>query len=193
MVVVVKVAPRAEPVKQRPLETVLVAVGEVRHLRVKRRPRRATHRPFRPGREPVARRLAIARYLALDLNVVELRLAEHRDLAPALEIPPLEAVHVAAVPGHMQPQVRDVQVPRLRLPAHARPDAPLPQREGPAAARTHVYPMLQHEAVHLRPGRIGLGIELRHDGLELYTRRPKANRQMGPVVRLLRPEQTLPA
>ena len=192
LIVIGEVAAGSEPMEQRNLEIVLVAIGEIRHLRVKCRPARhpPPHTTLRAERKAVARGLQVRCDLALVLDVVEHELREERGDAPPFHIHTQEIVHVAcAVALDQQPHIERVQVPGLGLPPHAGPHAPLPQRRTPTASRVHVHAMLEHEAVHGGAGRVRRRIELRRDRLDLQRGRADPDVQVIQVVRIVREEQ----
>src|SRR5207247_9237397 len=119
---------------QRNLEVVLVAVGEIRDLRVEQLPAdwRTAHPALRADCERVARRLEIGRSLARYLDVVEHELTEQRSRRSPLEVDAPESVDVRSGTGLPQRAQRGaVEIPGLELPAEARPHRRIPGRPGP--------------------------------------------------------------
>src|SRR5205809_5139368 len=122
---------------QRNVEVVLVAVGEIRDLRVEQLPAdwRTAHPALRADCERVARGLEIGRNLARYLDVVEHELTEQRGRRSPLEVDAPESVDVCSTTGLSQRAERgDVEVPGLELAADARQNRRLPERHRPACA-----------------------------------------------------------
>jgi hypothetical protein len=130
----------------------------------------------RPG---VAHRLLIGEGVPVYLDVVQHQLPEQRHAAAALEVHPEEAVDVGAAVHLLEHrEVQDVEVPRLDAAIGPGEDGAFPQRHRPAAARPEPEAVLHHVAADLGAGRVGAGVELGDERLQLQPRGAERDREV---------------